>query len=89
MSTPRVCWSHDRGLLLLGRDGGLSGGGCDEPCFGRCPAAIAAFKASDQLEDMFPGRNTSPSRMCIPRCEYYMDNSPGDDWDGAWTMTSK
>jgi len=27
--------------------------------------------------------------MYIPRCEYYMDNAPGDDWDGAWTMTSK
>ena len=51
--------------------------------------AIEAFKASDKLEDMFPGRNTNPSRMYIPRCEYYMDNSPGDDWDGAWTMTSK
>ena len=51
--------------------------------------AIEAFKASDELEDMFPGRNTNPSRMYIPRCEYYTDNPPGDDWDGAWTMTSK
>jgi len=51
--------------------------------------AIEAFKASDEMEDMFPGRPTNPSRMYIPRCEYYMDNAPGDDWDGAWTMTSK
>jgi len=51
--------------------------------------AIEAFKASDEMEDMFPGRPTNPSRMYIPRCEHYMDNPPGDDWDGAWTMTSK
>ena len=51
--------------------------------------AIEAFKASDEMEDMFPGRPTNPSRMYIPRCEYYMENHPGDEWDGAWTMTSK
>ena len=51
--------------------------------------AIEAFKASDELEDMFPGRSTNPSRLYIPRCEYYLDNSPGDNWDGSWTMTSK
>jgi len=51
--------------------------------------AIEAFKASDELEDMFPGRKTNPSRIYIPRCEHYRDNSPGDDWDGAWTLTSK
>ena len=51
--------------------------------------AIEAFKASDDLEDMFPGRKTNPSRIYIPRCEHYMDNPPGDDWDGAWTLTSK
>ena len=50
---------------------------------------IEAFKASDDLEDMFPGRKTNPSRIYIPRCEHYMDNPPGDDWDGAWTLTSK
>ena len=48
-----------------------------------------AFKAADEMEDMFPGRPTNPSRMYIPRCEYYSDNPPGDDWDGSWTMTSK
>ena len=51
--------------------------------------AIEAFKASDKLEDMFPGRKTNPSRIYIPRCEFYMENSPGDDWDGSWTLTSK
>ena len=51
--------------------------------------AIEAFKASDALEDMFPGRKTNPSRIDIPRCEHYLSNPPGDDWDGVWTLTSK
>ena len=51
--------------------------------------AIEAFKASDALEDMFPGRKTNPSRIYIPRCEHYLSNPPGDDWDGVWTLTSK
>ena len=51
--------------------------------------AIEAFKASDALEDMFGGRKTNPSRIYIPRCEHYLDNPPGDDWDGVWTLTSK
>ena len=51
--------------------------------------AIEAFKASDDLEDMFPGRKTNPSRIYIPRCEHFLSNPPGDDWDGVWTLTSK
>jgi adenylate cyclase len=51
--------------------------------------AIEAFKVSDKLEDMFGGRKTNPSRIYIPRCEHYLKNSPGDDWDGVWTLTSK
>ena len=51
--------------------------------------AIDAFKESDKLEDMFPGRKTNPSRIYIPRCEYYRDNPPGDDWDGSWALTKK
>ena len=51
--------------------------------------AIAAFKAADELEEMFPGRKTNPSRIYIPRCEHFKVNPPGDDWDGVWTLTSK
>ncbi|MBT3519525.1 MAG: adenylate/guanylate cyclase domain-containing protein [Candidatus Marinimicrobia bacterium] len=51
--------------------------------------AIDAFKASDELESMFPGRKTNPSRIYIPRCEHYKENRPGDDWDGAWILLSK
>jgi len=48
-----------------------------------------AFKAADELEEMFPGRKTNPSRIYIPRCENFKANPPGDDWDGVWTQTSK
>ena len=48
-----------------------------------------AFKAADELEDMFPGRKTNPSRVYIPRCDHWKGNPPGDDWDGVWTLTSK
>tara|TARA_Y100000588_G_scaffold261145_1_gene275711 strand:+ start:552 stop:3125 length:2574 start_codon:yes stop_codon:yes gene_type:complete len=51
--------------------------------------ALEAFKASDELEDMFPGRKTNPSRIYIPRCEFYLDNPPGHDWNGSWALTSK
>ena len=51
--------------------------------------AIDAFKESDILEDMFPGRKTNPSRVYIPRCEHFLQTPPGDDWDGVWTLTSK
>ena len=51
--------------------------------------AIEAFKAADELEEMFPGRKTNPSRIYIPRCENFKANPPGDDWDGVWTQTSK
>ncbi len=51
--------------------------------------AIEAFKVSDALEDMFPGRKTNPSRIYIPRCEHFESNPPGDEWDGVWTLTSK
>jgi adenylate cyclase len=51
--------------------------------------AIEAFKVSDELEDMFPGRKTNPSRVYIPRCEHYKENPPGDDWDSSWALTKK
>ena len=41
------------------------------------------------LEEMFGGRKTNPSRIYIPRCEHYLENPPGEDWDGVWTLTSK
>ena len=51
--------------------------------------AIEAFTSADELEEMFPGRKTNPSRVYIPRCLNFKENPPGDDWDGVWTQTSK
>ena len=51
--------------------------------------AIEAFQSADELEEMFPGRKTNPSRVYIPRCQNFKSNPPGDDWDGVWTQTSK
>lgn len=31
----------------------------------------------------------SPSKVYIERCTYYIDNPPPEDWDGAFTMTTK
>ncbi len=52
-------------------------------------AALDAFIRSDTLEDMFPGRNTNPSRVYIARCKHFIDNPPGEDWDGSWRLTEK
>ncbi|MCF7922140.1 MAG: adenylate/guanylate cyclase domain-containing protein, partial [Candidatus Marinimicrobia bacterium] len=52
-------------------------------------AALKAFNYSDTLEDMFPGRNTNPSQVYITRCKYFLDNPPGEDWDGSWRLTEK
>ncbi|MFQ6608089.1 MAG: CHASE2 domain-containing protein [Fidelibacterota bacterium] len=51
--------------------------------------ALEAFQTAAELEDMFPGRKTNPSRVYIPRCEHYKTNPPGDDWDGSWALTKK
>ncbi len=31
----------------------------------------------------------SPSKVYVERCVYYLDNPPPEDWDGAFTMTTK
>ncbi|MBC8377054.1 MAG: adenylate/guanylate cyclase domain-containing protein [FCB group bacterium] len=52
-------------------------------------AALEAFIHSDTLEDMFPGRNTNPSRVYIDRCKIFLEDPPGEDWDGSWRLTEK
>jgi len=51
--------------------------------------AREAFGESEQLEEIFPKRPTTPSRVYIERCDYFKANPPGDDWDGSWTLASK
>jgi hypothetical protein len=29
------------------------------------------------------------SAMYVERCRHFMENPPGDDWNGVWTMTEK
>ena len=28
-------------------------------------------------------------RLYLERCEYFLKNPPGDDWDGVWVMETK
>ncbi|HEY7491105.1 MAG TPA: adenylate/guanylate cyclase domain-containing protein [Candidatus Tectomicrobia bacterium] len=51
--------------------------------------AKAAFARSEQLEEVFPKRPTTPSRVFLERCDFFKANPPGQDWDGTWTLTSK
>jgi adenylate cyclase len=51
--------------------------------------AMAKFIASEKLEDVFPRRPTTPSRVYIERCEFLKAHPPGPHWDGSWALTSK
>jgi adenylate cyclase len=51
--------------------------------------AVARFVESDKLEEQFPRRPTTPSRVYIERCEYFKVHPPEPRWDGSWTLTSK
>lgn len=51
--------------------------------------AIATFTESEKLEEVFPRRPTTPSRVYIERCEFFKAHPPEPDWDGSWTLTSK
>ena len=51
--------------------------------------AMAKFAESEKLEEVFPRRPTTPSRVYIERCEFLKENSPGPHWDGSWELTSK
>jgi adenylate cyclase len=33
--------------------------------------------------------NDGPSKVYVNRSRYYLENPPGDDWDGVWAMTEK
>jgi len=51
--------------------------------------AIVQFTESEKLEEVFPQRPTTPSRVYIERCKFFKTNPPGPAWDGSWTLTSK
>jgi len=51
--------------------------------------ALKTFELSAKLEDEFPTRPTTPSKVYILRCKHFMENPPGKDWDGVWKLVSK
>jgi adenylate cyclase len=51
--------------------------------------ALVSFTESEKLEEVFPQRPTTPSRVYIERCKFFKANPPGPAWDGSWTLTSK
>ena len=51
--------------------------------------AKALFIESEKLEEVFSKRPNTPSKVYQERCDHFKANSPGADWDGAWTLTSK
>ncbi len=51
--------------------------------------ALKKFEESATLEDEFPTRLTTPSKVYIFRCNHFIENLPEKDWDGVWTLTTK
>ncbi|MDY6824740.1 MAG: adenylate/guanylate cyclase domain-containing protein [Thermodesulfobacteriota bacterium] len=47
----------------------------------------AAVEWFTRVLEMIP--DDGPSKTMIERCRIYKDNPPGDDWDGAYSMTTK
>jgi len=52
-------------------------------------AARKLFAECEGAEEVFPKRPTTPSKLYQERCDFFKATPPGDDWDGAWTLTSK
>jgi adenylate cyclase len=51
--------------------------------------ARVKFEESEQLEEVFPKRPTTPSQVYIQRCDHFGANPPGGDCDGRWPLSSK
>ncbi|VDB00008.1 hypothetical protein S1OALGB6SA_1081 [Olavius algarvensis spirochete endosymbiont] len=47
-------------------------------------AALVKFKAAYDLDP-----KDEPSKIFGARCKAYMENPPGDGWDGVFQMTNK
>jgi hypothetical protein len=46
--------------------------------------AMGKFSDAIQIEP-----EDGPSKVFYARCKYYLENPPGDDWDGVWVMHEK
>ncbi len=51
--------------------------------------AMATLTESEKLEEVFPSRPTTPSRVYIERCAYLKAHPPEPSWDGSWTLATK
>jgi TPR repeat protein len=51
--------------------------------------AIKYFKKSDEHEEKYATRKTTPSQVFIKRSEEFKDNPPPKDWDGTYALGSK
>ena len=51
--------------------------------------ALNKFEASAVMEDEFPFRPTTPSKVYVDRCKHFKENPPDKDWDGIWKLTAK
>ena len=40
-------------------------------------------------ENLLVDKDDGPSKTMIKRCEYYMNDPPPENWNGAFVMTSK
>ncbi len=46
--------------------------------------SINKFKEALSLNE-----DDCPSRIYLERCQYFMENDPGENWDGVWVMKEK
>jgi len=51
--------------------------------------AIKYFKKSDEHEEKYIARKTTPSQVFIKRSEEFKKNPPAKDWDGTYALGSK
>ena len=51
--------------------------------------AIKYFKESDEYEEKYIGRKTTPSQVFIKRSKEFKKNPPAKDWDGTYALDSK
>jgi adenylate cyclase len=58
-------------------------------------AALAKYRTRDfagalaAFEEILSGADDGPSKAYVERCKYFLEEPPGDDWDGVWHMKEK
>ncbi|HNI88295.1 MAG TPA: adenylate/guanylate cyclase domain-containing protein, partial [Leptospiraceae bacterium] len=52
---------------------------------GKFAEAKKYFIQANKLEEIFPGRQTNPSKVYAGRCDFLLKNPP-KEWDGVWAL---